>query len=69
MFFVLMIQLWLKISSITINECFHDQHKCKAKTNILDLAVGGGRGQHELHPVMTLKSKTDYTKTRVSCLW
>lgn len=75
MLFVLMIQHWLKISSIAINECFHDQHKCKAKTNILDLGLGSGGGQRELHPVMsfstfqTLKSKTDYTKTCVSCLW
>lgn len=40
--FVLMIQHWLKISSIAINECFHDQHKCKAKTNIFDLGLGSG---------------------------
>lgn len=42
MLFVLMIQHWLKISSIAINECFHDQHKCKAKTSILDLGLGSG---------------------------
>lgn len=44
MLLVLMIQHWLKISSIAINECFHDQHKCKAKTNILDLGLGSGGG-------------------------
>lgn len=48
--FVLMIQHWLKISSIAINECFHDQHKCKAKTNIFDLGLGSGGRQCELHP-------------------
>lgn len=72
MLFVLMIQHWLKISSIAINECFHEQHKCKAKTNILDLGLGSGGGGSvncTLSTFQTLKSKTDYTKTHVSCLW